>query len=153
MENLTRCGEVLLENRIVLQLVKKFHLFYGTWRFITIFKTVNCPYPKASECNSCFLILFKLNSNIILPSMPRSSKCSLPSHFPPKPYVITLLPSTCPAHPPWRDHYNIWSGVNTVKLNMCILLCLPITTSILGPYIFLKTLSLYSYLIFHTHKE
>ena len=118
MENLTRCGKVLLEKRIDLQLVNKFCTFYGTWRFITIFKTNNCPYPKPSECNPHLLILFKLNFNIILPSMPRSSKHSLPSHFPPKSYTISLLPYTCPAHPPWCDHHkNIWSGANTVKLH------------------------------------
>jgi len=53
----------------------------------------------------------KIHSNIILPSMPRSSECPFPSCFPLKmlyTFLISHLCATWPTHPLRLDHPNIW---------------------------------------------
>jgi hypothetical protein len=80
---------------------------------------------------------------------------------------IHLLPyaccMSCPSHPPWLDHssilgeeYNLWS------FSLCSFLQLPITSSFLGPNIFVgilysNTLSLHFFLnvrvhVYHSYK-
>jgi hypothetical protein len=76
---LTPWSRVLREKLTVTHLVKKFPSFYGTRWFITVYK---CPplVPILNEMNTVhtFPPYFpKINSNIILPSTPRSSEWSL----------------------------------------------------------------------------
>jgi hypothetical protein len=71
----------VLQKLTVTQLVKKFPAFYGTRRFITVFTTAR---HRSLACQLHPILTFppyfpKIHSNIILPSMPRSSEWSL--HF------------------------------------------------------------------------
>jgi hypothetical protein len=81
---LTPWIRVLLEKLTGSQLVKKFPAFYGTQRFITVFKI---PSP-ASILSQLYPVhaptshFLKINLNIILPSKPGSSKWSLSVRLP-----------------------------------------------------------------------
>ena len=93
---------VLLEKLTGSQIVKKFPAFYGTRRFIT-------AYYRVYKCSSPVHILSKINPvhaltphflmihlNIILPSMPESSKQSLSLRFlHQNPVRTSPLPHTC----------------------------------------------------------
>jgi hypothetical protein len=61
---------------MVTQPIKKFPAFYGTWCFITMFTRVHIgPYPKPDETSPHpHTLFFKINFNILFPSMPMSSK-------------------------------------------------------------------------------
>ena len=88
---LTPWSSVLLEKLTGFQLVKKFHAFCGTRRFITAFTSArnlslswtssiqSSPVDPIHTPTSHFL---KIHLNIILPSRPESPKRSLPSCFP-----------------------------------------------------------------------
>ena len=49
---LTPCSRVLLEKLTCSHLVKKFHAFYVTWRFITAL-TSACPYSEPDQSSPC----------------------------------------------------------------------------------------------------
>jgi len=69
-----------LEKLTVSQLLNKFPTFCRTLKFITM---TNGPYPEAHELSPHPLIFFlKIHSNIILPSMPRSSSSLLQGCLP-----------------------------------------------------------------------
>jgi hypothetical protein len=88
----------------------------------------------------------KIHSNIVLPSMPRSSKWSLPFRFSNQNIVgISCLSHTCyippSRHPPWFDHpnNNCWS-VQVTKLLIMLSPPAPATCPFLGPNMLLRTL-------------
>jgi len=113
---LTQCSRVLLEKLIGSHLVKKFPALYETRRFITALQEpATCPHAKPDQSIPCPTTQFlNINLNIILPSTPGSSKCSLFLRFPHQNHVCTsLIPHTrympCPSHSSRFDHpYNIW---------------------------------------------
>jgi len=113
--------------------------------------TANCPYPEPEQSNSCpphstswtsiyFIKIFLftlLSSRFLLsfrtPSPPPSKPCM---HLSSLPYVY--MP--CPSYSAWIDQLNnIWWLVQITKL---LFSCLhsPVTSSLLGPNIFLSTL-------------
>ena len=106
-----------------------------------------CSYPEPDQSSPCPLShLLKILLNIILPSMPGSSKWSLSLKFPHQnPVYTSALPHTCymprPSHCPRFDHpSNIEWGVQIIKLltvHFSPFLC---TLSILGPNILLSNL-------------
>ena len=82
---LTPWSRVLLEKLTGLQLVQKFPTFYRTRRFMNTF-TIAC-HLSLSWASSIQSIpptsnFLKIQLNIILPSMPRSSQWSLSPRFP-----------------------------------------------------------------------
>jgi len=86
----------VLQKLRVTQLVKKFPACYGIQIFITVFKrthhwSLSCArWIQSTHCHP------KIHSNIILPSMPRSSECSLPLQvFQPKYSMHSYLSHTC----------------------------------------------------------
>ena len=82
-----------------------------------------CPYPEPDGFSLCPASnLSKIHFNIILSSMPRSSKCSPSLRFPhqnpestsPLPHTCCLL---CPSQPSWFDNpNNIWWGIQSITL-------------------------------------
>ena len=106
---LTAWSRVLLEKLTSSQLVKKFPIFYGTRRFITVFGSGHhlplswdrSVHASTSHCLNIYL-------NIILPSMPGSSKWSLslmsPLQNPAYPTPLTIR-ATCPP----ISYFSIWS--------------------------------------------
>ena len=68
------------------------------------------PYPEPDKfCPHLPIYLFKINFNIIIPSVPRSSKWFLCFRFPHQSHVhISPLPHACQmphhSHPPWLHH-------------------------------------------------
>ena len=67
------------------QLVKKFPAFYGTRRFITTFTTarqLSLSWARSVQSMLTDPYFLKIHFNIILPSMLRSAKWSLPNSFP-----------------------------------------------------------------------
>jgi hypothetical protein len=63
----------------------------------------------------------KIHSNIILPSIPRTSESSLPFKFSNHNVCYSLLSHACymplPSHPPWFNHpNNIWWSVQVMEL-------------------------------------
>jgi len=76
--------QVLLEKLIVTQLVNQFPAFHGTRRFITVF-TRSCHrflfWARYIQFTSSRHYLPKIRSNIVFPSMSRSSELSLSFGF------------------------------------------------------------------------
>ena len=95
---LTPCSRVLLEKLTGSQLVKKFPAFYGTTRFSTACTSARHLSPsRATSILSMppsYFLMIQLN--IILPSMPVSSKWSLyPRFLHQNPVCTSALPNTC----------------------------------------------------------
>ena len=101
-------GTVRLEQAPVPQLVNTFPAFYGTPK--AHFRIHNRPpiLPILNHINQVHVLsshVFKSHFNIILPSTPRFSKCSLSFRFPHQNFVyyhIFLLPvpAACPSRLP-----------------------------------------------------
>ena len=107
------------------------------------------PLPILSHINSVHnptSHILKINLNIILSSIPGSSKCSLSLRFPQQnPMYISTLPHTCyMPHAPHLsrfDHLNIQSEEHrSLSSSLCSFLHSPVTLSFLGPTILLTTL-------------
>ena len=90
--------------------------FCGNKRIITVSTTAHrlslfrASWIRSMPSHPSFL---KIYLNIILPSMPVSSRWSLPFRFPHQnPFCISLLAHTCymphPSHSPCPDHLNIF---------------------------------------------
>ena len=91
-------NRVLLEKLTGFLLVKKFPSFYGTRRFITAFTSAcHLSLPRASSIQSIPPSHFlHIHLNIIIPSMPGSSKWNLFLRFPHQiPVHLSPLPHTC----------------------------------------------------------
>jgi len=103
---------------------EKFPAFYGTRSFITALVSARHLYLSwATSIQSIPPSLFlKIHFNIILPSMPGTSKWSLSLSFPHQnPVYAVTIPHTCYIPRPYNssrfDHgNNIWSGVHIIKL-------------------------------------
>ena len=131
--------------------------------------TATCPHRQPDQSSPCPPSYFlKIHLNITIPSKPGSSKWSLSLRFPHQnPVCISLLPHTCyksrPSHSSWFDHRVIFGEqYRSLSSSLCSFLHSPVTSSLLGPNIFLGTLfsnthMLRSYLKvtdqfnFHTH--
>jgi len=94
---LTPWCRVLLEKLNGLQLVKKFPVFHGTRRFITVFTSIRhlslswanpirSIYPHPTSCR--YILIFSAHLRMGLPIGP------FPSNFPPKTYTPHLLNHT-----------------------------------------------------------
>jgi hypothetical protein len=100
---LTPRSRVLLEKLTGSQLVKKFPAFYGARMSITTFQVpATCPYPEPDQSSPSPPTYFlNIHFNIILPSMPGSSKGSISFRFSHQnPVYTSPLPirSICPAY-------------------------------------------------------
>jgi hypothetical protein len=76
-------ARVLLKKLTGLQLVKKFPAFYGTWRFITTFRTARFPFLCWARAIRCMPLnhFLKIHFNIIPHSTSRSFKLCPLSDF------------------------------------------------------------------------
>ena len=102
-----------------------------------------CTYPEPDESNPRPPTL--IDFNIILPFTYRSRNWSLFFGFPHKHYVFSLVSHTChmthPSHSSLFDHPNcILCGVQMMKLLTVRAPQVPLTSTLLGPDIFLSTL-------------
>jgi len=107
---ITPWSRVLLEKLTGSQLVKKFPTLYGTQRFITAFASTR--HLSISWARSIQLMppphLLQIQLNIILPSIPGSSKRPLSLRFPHQnPIYTSPLPHTCYILRP--SNSSIWS--------------------------------------------
>ena len=109
------------------------------------FTTCLCPLPDQSyPC--LFISLIEDPFNIILPPMPKSSKWSLSLRFPYQNSVYTSPVShtcTCPSLLIPLDFITrrlFDKGYRSLSSLLCSLLHSPVTSSLLGPNIFLSTL-------------
>jgi len=101
------------------QLVKKFPVVYGIWRFITVFTRAHHLFLSWGRSIQFTppSYFFKINFNIILPTVPRFSKFSLPLRFPHQHPVCSFpLSHTCHISFSLIDRPNIWWGVEIMML-------------------------------------
>ena len=145
---LTPWCRVLLEKLTGLQLVKKLPAFHGTRRFITALTSVrHLSLCWASPIQSIYTHPTSWRSILILFTHLRLGLPSglLPSGFPTK-TLYTLLSSpiraTCPAHLILLDFITRTVLGEEYKSfsSLCDLLHSPVTSSVLGPNIFLNTM-------------
>ena len=146
---LTAWTRVLLEELAGLQLVKKIPAFYGTRRLITAFASArHLSVSWAISIQSIPPYPTSWTSILILSSHLR---LGLPTGlFPPCFLTKTLytpLPSTiratCPTHLILLDFITrtiLGEGYRTLSSSLCSFLHSPVTSSLLGPNIFLKIL-------------
>jgi hypothetical protein len=114
----------LLEKPPIVQLLKNFPAFYGTRRFITMFKrALHWPLSWARSIQSILLYPIYLRSILILSTHLRLGLPSslLFSGFHQYPTCISLLSHSyympCPSHLPRFDHSNYtWQRIQVMKL-------------------------------------
>jgi len=101
-----------------------------------------CPYPQPDQSSLCPLPpshLLKIHLNIILPSMPGSSKWPPSLRFPHQnPVCNSPLPHTC--YMPLPISFiliyhlnNIWWHVRSLLSSLCTFLHSPLTSSLFSP--------------------
>ena len=90
-----------------------------------------CPSPEPDESNPCPPShVLKIHIDIILPSMPGSSKWAPSLIFPHQNPVYTypllhVCYMPCPSHSSRFDHLNNnWWGVEIIKFSVCSFLCI-----------------------------
>ena len=107
---------------------------------------ITCPYPGPDQSSSCPPSHFlKIHFNIILPSMPGSSKWSLSHRFTHKNPVYTSLPHTCYIPCPFIllnliPRIKFGEEYRSLSSSLCTFLHSPITLFLLGPNILLNTI-------------
>ena len=139
---------IVLEKLTGSQLVKKSPTFYGTWRFITTFKSA-C-YPSLSPARSTQSLplhptswrsILMLSSRLC-PGLPDGL---FPSHFPTKAFICLSSPPICATVPPisFLDLIT-WTvlGVeySSLSSSLCSFLHYRFISSLLDPYILINTL-------------
>jgi len=118
-----------LDKVIAPQLVKKFHTPCGS-HFHSSLSLV----PILSQTDSVPLYFFKIKFNNI-PSMPRSSKCLFPLHFPTKTlfaFVFPLIHATWPTHLILLDLF-IWIIFGECKCHTACHYAISSTVQLLPP--------------------
>ena len=112
------------------------------------FHTCSPPVPMLCQLDTVHTstsYFLKIHLNIILSSMPGSSKWSLSVRCPhPSPVWTFPLPSTCytprPSHSSWFYHTNNFGEeYRSLSSSLCSFLHSPVTFSLLGPNIFHRT--------------
>jgi hypothetical protein len=104
-----------------------------------------CSYPEPDQSSPWPSHVLKNHFNIILPFARRYFRWSLSLTFPHQNPVCTCpFPHTCyvcrPFHSSWLDHPNsIGEEYRRCNSSLCSLLHSPVTSSLLGPNIFLST--------------
>jgi hypothetical protein len=137
------------------QLDKILPIFYGTQKFIMIFKKAHLKQINVVDKLSFSTLRF----TIILsqPSLCRSSKWSLSSRFHHQNLAyISLLPHTIhtlrPSHPHWLYRHNIWGRVRTMK-TLVTQFHASSRYFLLSPYLFWSTLISYNLNLFYCIKQ
>jgi len=142
-----RC-RVLLGKLTGLQLVKKFPAFHGTRRFITaLINVLHLSLSWASPIQSVYPHPTSWRSVLILSTHLRLGLPSglFPSGFPTKKLYTSLyspIRATCPAHLILLDFITrtiLGEVSKSFSSSLCNILHSPVTSSILGPNILLKT--------------
>ena len=139
----------LLEKLTGLQLVKKFPAFHGTRRFITALKSLrHLSLSWASPIQSIYPHPTSWRSILILSTHLRLGLPSglLPSGFPTKTLYTSFsspIRATCPTHLILLDFMTrtiLGEESKSFNSSLCNLLHYPVTSSLLGPNIFLNTM-------------
>ena len=101
-------SSVLLEKLIMSYLFTKFHSFYGTGKFITLFFTKSYPLPFQTRPSSLILFLEDLFLYYDPIYVQVFQVVCFPQVFPPEPCIRTSLLLTCHIPLPITDWLNIY---------------------------------------------
>jgi len=144
---LTPCSRGLLEKLTGFQLVNNFQHFMEPKVSLPHSQVPTiCPYPGPEWSSPCPTYHFlKIHLNIILPTMPGSSKWSPSLRFPyQNPVYTSPLPHTCYILLDLITRTIPGEGYRSLRSSLCSALHLPVTSSLLGPNILLSNLFSYT---------